>query len=146
MLVEIDMGQGRTGVTRPERRCAARAPDRGPARSSTTAASRPITAICSTCRPTPSAKPRRPSSGRGSQPFLDALSAAGLAPEIVSGGGTGTHQLDLEDGPFTEIQPGSYLFMDKQYGAIELAPGGAPFATALTVAARVISVNQPDLR
>ena len=46
-------------------------------------------------------------------------------PEIVTGGGTGTHLLDLEEGPFTEIQPGSYLFMDKQYGAVELAPGGA---------------------
>ena len=36
--------------------------------------------------------------------------------------------------------------MDKQYGAIELAPGGAaPFRTSLTVATRVISANQPDL-
>ena len=56
------------------------------------------------------------------RPFLDALSADGLPPEIVTGGGTGTHLLDLEEGPFTEIQPGSYLFMDKQYGAVELAP------------------------
>jgi D-serine deaminase-like pyridoxal phosphate-dependent protein len=80
------------------------------------------------------------------QPFLDALSAEGLAPQIVTGGGTGTHLLDLDDGPFTEIQPGSYLFMDKQYGAIELAQGGAaPFRTSLTVASRVISANQPDL-
>ena len=70
----------------------------------------------------------------------------GLPPEIVTGGGTGTHLLDLEEGPFTEIQPGSYLFMDKQYGAVELAPGGAaPFRTSLTVATRVISANQPDL-
>jgi 3-hydroxy-D-aspartate aldolase len=69
-----------------------------------------------------------------------------LPPEIVTGGGTGTHLLDLEEGPFTEIQPGSYLFMDKQYGAVELAPGGsAPFRTSLTVATRVISANQPDL-
>ena len=80
------------------------------------------------------------------RPFLDALSAEGLRPEIVTGGGTGTHLLDLEEGPFTEIQPGSYLFMDKQYGAVELAPGGAaPFRTSLTVATRVISANQPDL-
>lgn len=72
-----------------------------------------------------------------------ALTAAGLAPEIVSGGGTGTYKPDLEEGPFTEIQPGSYIFMDKQYGEVEIAPGGSPFATALTVAARVISVVQP---
>jgi D-serine deaminase-like pyridoxal phosphate-dependent protein len=69
-----------------------------------------------------------------------------LPPEIVTGGGTGTHLLDLEEGPFTEIQPGSYLFMDKQYGAVELAPrAAAPFRTSLTVATRVISANQPDL-
>ena len=70
--------------------------------------------------------------------------AAGLPAEIVSGGGTGTHHLDLEQGPFTEIQPGSYLFMDKQYGAVELAPGGPPFRTSLTIAARVVSTVQPD--
>ncbi|MEP0322673.1 DSD1 family PLP-dependent enzyme [Bauldia litoralis] len=76
--------------------------------------------------------------------FLETLGAAGLAPEIISGGGTGTHHLDLAHGPFTEIQPGSYLFMDKQYGEVEIAPGGSPFATSLTVAARVVSIAQPD--
>ncbi|MCB1497842.1 MAG: DSD1 family PLP-dependent enzyme [Bauldia sp.] len=76
--------------------------------------------------------------------FLEALSGAGFAPEIISGGGTGTHHLDLAHGPFTEIQPGSYLFMDKQYGEVEIAPGGSPFATSLTVAARVVSTAQPD--
>jgi D-serine deaminase-like pyridoxal phosphate-dependent protein len=76
--------------------------------------------------------------------FTDALQAAGLPAEIISGGGTGSHHLDLTEGPFTEIQPGSYLFMDKQYGAVEIAPGGMPFATSLTVAARVVSTVQPD--
>ncbi|MCB1490080.1 MAG: DSD1 family PLP-dependent enzyme [Bauldia sp.] len=76
--------------------------------------------------------------------FVDALTAAGFAPEIISGGGTGTHHLDLAHGPFTEIQPGSYLFMDKQYGEVEIAPGGSPFATSLTIAARIVSVAQPD--
>jgi D-serine deaminase-like pyridoxal phosphate-dependent protein len=75
---------------------------------------------------------------------LAALAAAGLPAEIVSGGGTGTHHADLAEGPFTELQPGSYLFMDKQYGAVELAPGAAPFATALGVVGRVVSVAQPD--
>ena len=75
---------------------------------------------------------------------LAALAAAGLAAEIVSGGGTGTHHLDFAEGPFTELQPGSYLFMDKQYGAVEIAPGGSPFRTSLSVAARVVSVAQAD--
>ena len=34
--------------------------------------------------------------------------------------------------------------MDKQYGAVELAPGGPPFRTALTIATRVVSTVQPD--
>jgi D-serine deaminase-like pyridoxal phosphate-dependent protein len=76
--------------------------------------------------------------------FTDALRAAGLAAEIISGGGTGTHHFDLEQGPFTELQPGSYLFMDKQYGAIEMMPGGSSFRTALTVAGRVTSTAQPN--
>jgi D-serine deaminase-like pyridoxal phosphate-dependent protein len=76
--------------------------------------------------------------------FVTALTEAGFRPGIISGGGTGTHKLDLEHGPFTEIQPGSYLFMDKQYGEVEIAPGGSPFATSLTVTGRVVSTVQPD--
>ena len=34
--------------------------------------------------------------------------------------------------------------MDKQYGAVELAPSGPPFRTALTIATRVVSTVQPD--
>ncbi|MFW7523823.1 DSD1 family PLP-dependent enzyme [Vibrio ostreicida] len=45
------------------------------------------------------------------------LTPRGLAPEIVSGGGTGTYA--AYDGlGFTEIQAGSYLFMDTAYQAI----------------------------
>jgi D-serine deaminase-like pyridoxal phosphate-dependent protein len=76
--------------------------------------------------------------------FVEALRDAGFPPGIISGGGTGTHHLDLDQGPFTEIQPGSYLFMDKQYGEVEIVPGGSPFRTSLTVAARIVSTVQPD--
>ena len=73
------------------------------------------------------------------------LGEAGLAPEIVSGGGTGTHQLDLAEGPFTEIQPGSYLFMDRQYGDVQIDEQGAsPLAASLAIQAQVVSANQPD--
>ena len=75
---------------------------------------------------------------------LAALKAAGYAPGIISGGGTGTHQLDMAHGPFTEIQPGSYIFLDKQYGEVEIVPGGSPFQTSLTVAARVVSDVHTD--
>lgn len=74
---------------------------------------------------------------------IAALTDAGLAPEIISGGGTGTHHPDLVAGPFTEIQPGSYIFMDRQYAAVALTPDGSPFAHSLTIGTGVVSRNQP---
>jgi 3-hydroxy-D-aspartate aldolase len=79
---------------------------------------------------------------------IAALKAAGHAPEIVSGSGTGTHRIDLEFGVFTEYQTGSYIFMDKQYLDCDLAGEGAdapPFETALAVDARVVSANHDQL-
>jgi D-serine deaminase-like pyridoxal phosphate-dependent protein len=70
------------------------------------------------------------------------LTGAGLAPTIVTGGGTGTHVIDAELGVFTELQVGSYVFMDRQYGDCDLTgDGAAPFETALMVDSRVISAN-----
>jgi len=77
-------------------------------------------------------------------PILDALTAAGFPAAIISGGGTGSHHIDMAHGPFTEIQAGSYIFLDKQYGEVEIVPGGTPFRTSLTIAARVVSTVQPD--
>ena len=44
--------------------------------------------------------------------LIGAFSSAGLTPEIVSGAGTGTHMIDGGSGLFTELQPGSFLFLD----------------------------------
>jgi D-serine deaminase-like pyridoxal phosphate-dependent protein len=144
-VVEIDVGQNRTGVTTPED--AVRLAHR--IRALPQLRYRGVQAYYGHLQHVPGYAERKAKAAEQwarLQPFLDALGAAGLRPEIVTGGGTGTHLLDLGEGPFTEIQPGSYLFMDKQYGAIELAPGSdTPFRTALTVAARVISANQRDL-
>jgi D-serine deaminase-like pyridoxal phosphate-dependent protein len=74
-----------------------------------------------------------------------ALREAGLPPGIVTGGGTGTALIDAELGLFTELQPGSYLFMDSSYGRGVLWPGGAsPFEPSLFVRANVVSVNRPQ--
>jgi 3-hydroxy-D-aspartate aldolase len=145
VVVEIDVGQGRTGVTRPEDAVslARRISDLQQLRY------RGVQAYYGHLQHVPAYADRQAKAAEQwarLRPFLDALGAEGLAPEIVTGGGTGTFHLDLESGPFTEIQPGSYLFMDKQYGAIELVPGDAkPFRTALTIASRVVSANQEDL-
>src|SRR5258706_761712 len=75
-----------------------------------------------------------------------ALAEAGLAPPIVTGGGTGTAFADLGTDTFTELQPGSYLFLDSCYRAIPLAAdGGQPFRPSLFVQASIVSVNQPRL-
>lgn len=77
---------------------------------------------------------------------LEALRSAGLSPGVISGAGTGTHRIDAGLGVLTELQVGSYVFMDSQYSACDLTgDGGAPFETSLFVDARVISANHASM-
>ncbi|MEZ5955849.1 MAG: DSD1 family PLP-dependent enzyme [Hyphomonadaceae bacterium] len=77
---------------------------------------------------------------------IETLSSAGYAPEVVTGGGTGTHHIDGELGVLTELQAGSYVFMDKQYNDCDLnGQGRTPFETSLFVDAHVISANSPSM-
>jgi 3-hydroxy-D-aspartate aldolase len=82
------------------------------------------------------------------QSVIAALTDAGSPPAIVTGSGTGTHRIDVELGVFTELQVGSYVFMDDQYRACDLAGLGAkapPYETSLFVDARVVSANAKSL-
>ncbi|TPG20550.1 DSD1 family PLP-dependent enzyme [Sphingomonas koreensis] len=80
------------------------------------------------------------------QTVIAALTDAGFAPGIVTGSGTGTHAIDLDLGVFTELQVGSYVFMDRQYLDCDLTGGGAPpFETALFIDTRVVSANGPGM-
>lgn len=73
---------------------------------------------------------------------VDRLTSIGMPPEIVTGGGTGTHAIDSAEGPFTEIQAGSYVFMDAEYRDIVYEQGRDwPFGNSLFVQTAVISVN-----
>ena len=49
---------------------------------------------------------------------VDALTAAGLKPDLVSGGGTGSYYFESGSGVYNELQCGSYAFMDADYGRI----------------------------
>ncbi len=67
--------------------------------------------------------------------------------EIFSGGGTGTYDIMSEVPGFTDVQVGSYLFMDVQYMNI----GGAnnelvfdDFSLALTVMTTIINANHAN--
>jgi 3-hydroxy-D-aspartate aldolase len=76
----------------------------------------------------------------------DTLTASGLKPEILSGGGTGTFDIDPDAHVLTELQVGSYVFMDKQYNDVWEKPGDKlPFETSLFVQTTVISANRDGL-
>jgi D-serine deaminase-like pyridoxal phosphate-dependent protein len=61
------------------------------------------------------------------------LKEAGFPCEVVSAGGTGTYDITGNDSRVTEIQAGSYVFMDNFHG--NLVPG---FSRSLTVLGTVV--------
>jgi D-serine deaminase-like pyridoxal phosphate-dependent protein len=80
------------------------------------------------------------------QQVVAALRAEGFPVPIISGSGTGTHLIDMALGVFTELQAGSYVFMDQQYRACDLSGDGVSrFETALLVDTRVVSANHDGL-
>ncbi len=75
----------------------------------------------------------------------DEVRAAGIEIEVLTGGGTGTSVIDVALAGLNELQPGSYIFMDSRYAAIEWTDGQAtPFENALTVLGTVISRPAAD--
>lgn len=78
---------------------------------------------------------------------VEQLRQQGLDCAIVGGAGTGTFQLESTSGVYTEMQAGSYVFMDADY-ARNLDETGAPVSTfrhALFVLASVMSQAQPGV-
>lgn len=76
----------------------------------------------------------------------DALARAGLKPGILTGGGTGTFDIDPDARVLTELQVGSYIFMDRQYNDVWEKPGErTPFETSLFVQTTIISANREGL-
>lgn len=86
-------------------------------------------------------RPRREGETRDNEERLRQLIAyleqRGIKSCEVSGGSTGTAYLKAEDTVYTEIQAGSFMFMDRSYGKMQLG-----FENALYVAATVISKGQ----
>ena len=117
VFVEIDCGAGRCGVTRPE----------------------DVVAIARAVAAAPGLKFTGIQAYQGAMQHMDrfedrkakldlaigmvrdavtALKAAGLSPELVSGGGTGSYYFESGSGVYNELQCGSYAFMDADYGRI----------------------------
>ncbi|HSI74600.1 MAG TPA: DSD1 family PLP-dependent enzyme [Lunatimonas sp.] len=75
------------------------------------------------------------------------IKSSGMNLEIFSGGGTGTYDMMQEIPGFTDVQVGSYVFMDCQY----LEIGGAKneerfddFEASLTVLTTIVNANYPN--
>ena len=69
-----------------------------------------------------------------------ALAGAGLDCETIAGGGTGSLMIDLELGVLNELQAGSYIFMDADYGAAGTTGLDRGFENSLAVLSTVMSV------
>ena len=70
----------------------------------------------------------------------DMIENAGIVCAIVTGAGTGTWRHERDSGVWNELQPGSYPFMDADYGRNALAPDDIAFEQSLFVLAGVMSV------
>lgn len=78
---------------------------------------------------------------------LDALAALDVQCPAVTGGGTGTFEYEIASGVYSEIQAGSYCFMDADY-ARNLDASGKPvstFAQSLFVLSTVMSAPRPRI-
>jgi 3-hydroxy-D-aspartate aldolase len=72
----------------------------------------------------------------------DRLVAAGHPCPIVTGGGTGSHAFDPAAGVLTELQVGSYVVADVEYDAVDLTGDGRRrFRNGLFVYSRVVSAR-----
>ncbi|SAL25946.1 alanine racemase [Caballeronia arvi] len=76
--------------------------------------------------------------------YVRALDVRGVRCAIVTGGGTGTVEFDASSGVFNELQPGSYLFMDGDYGGIGWS-GELRWRHSLFVLSTVMSATRPGM-
>ncbi len=144
VLVDVDPGMGRTGVAMAD----------APALAAFVAKAKGLEYAGLQCyagqvQHIESANQRRDAALAVMQDLAalrDNLVAQGLVPAIISGGGTGSFEIDSDAGVLTELQTGSYVFMDRQYNDVWRKSGDMPpFRTALYVQATVISANRPGL-
>ena len=71
--------------------------------------------------------------------LVAALMAKGISVPVVTGAGTGTFPLEAGSGIYNEIQPGSYIFMDRDYGDNQADPESPVFRNSLFVLSSVMS-------
>lgn len=144
VMVEVDIGQGRCGVP----------PGPEAARLAQIIADHPnlifagIQGYQGKIQMIEDPAARKADTETGLDRFADTLAEfdkIGLPVPIKTGGGTGTSPFDMERGLLTELQTGSYVFMDSRYGGIGWPGANAPpFEQSLHILTSVVSKPSPD--
>ncbi|MGE4326838.1 MAG: DSD1 family PLP-dependent enzyme [Pseudodonghicola sp.] len=145
-LVEIDCGAGRCGVTTPAEAVAiAQAIAAAPGLTF-----RGIQAYQGSLQHIYDYASRAAAAERSiaiARETVAALAAAGLECATVTGAGTGSFPFEAASGLYTELQCGSYIFMDADYGKVLDAEGGrldaGGFENALFLLTSVMSHAKP---
>ena len=74
----------------------------------------------------------------------DMIVDAGIPCPVIAGGGTGSYLIEATSGVYTELQVGSYIFMDADYGRNDWPVNGMPaFEQSLFVLTTVMSRAVP---
>jgi D-serine deaminase-like pyridoxal phosphate-dependent protein len=146
VLVDVDVGDRRTGALpgAPARDLAV------PMAKSKYLRVRGVQAYCGLASHTVGFEQRQKVSRQAMDKAVatrDLLTKAGLETTILSGGSTGTYNIDSAIPGVTELQVGSYVFMDVDYRRIGGKDGNATytdFQPSLTVLTTVVSTTHPD--
>lgn len=142
VLVEIDVGQKRCGVQTPDEALAlARLVQKLPNVSFTG-----IQAYHGGVQHKHSLDQRQKASAKAVRlvrQYLDAFAKEGIACPVVSGGGTGSAVFDVASQVYTEIQAGTYAFMDTDYAGLDWGEA-LSFRHSLFLLGTVMSTPTPD--
>ena len=147
-LVEVDCGAGRCGVATPQEAVSiARAVDAAPGLAFTG-----IQAYQGLAQHMEAYDARKSALDAAIALVKDtvtALEASGLAPALVTGGGTGSYQFESGSGVYNELQCGSYAFMDAAYGRVRDAAGArldaGEWENALFILTGIMSTARPGM-
>lgn len=139
VLVEIDVGQGRCGVT-PGKDAVALAQYVATKAGLRFAGLQAYDGAAQHLRKPEERATAIAHATKLAKDTTELLRDAGLACEVVAGAGTGSYENELGSGVYNELQCGSYVLMDADYGRNETAK---PFKNALFVLSTIISAAAP---
>jgi len=145
VLVELNVGANRCGVETPEDvvRLAKEISERSSLRFSG------IQAYQGAAQHLRTHEERRAAIEAASKKVADAMELLrrdGIPCEVVAGAGTGTFEFEIASGVYNELQVGSYIFMDVDYGLNKDREGSliSEFKNALFILTTVMSSPVPE--